>query len=102
MGLMPLSFPFRITHGGNAATVAESSDQHISESIAVHVLTHPGERHLNPNFGTPQLPFGAPLEEGPLQLNLNDNGWSQVRVSGIQTTATSDTTATSSITWEVN
>lgn len=62
---MPLSFPFRITHGGNAATVAESSDQHISESIAVHVLTHPGERHLNPNFGTPNSRSGRHSKKDP-------------------------------------
>lgn len=99
---MPMSFPFRVSYDGSVAVVPESSDQHISESIAVHVLTHTGERHMNPNFGTPQLPFGAPLQEGPLQLNLNDNGWSQVRVTNVVNNVESDDVASAQIDWEVN
>lgn len=101
-GGMPISFPFRVQgHDGAVAAVSESSDQHISESIAVHVLTHPGERHLNPTFGTPQLPFGDPLADGPLQLNLTDNGWSQVRIASATTAVIDDDRAQTTIHWEV-
>lgn len=99
---MPISFPFRVqAHNGAIATVSESSDQHISESVAVHVLTHPGERHLNPTFGTPQLPFGDPLSDGPLQLNLADNGWSQVRIAAATTTVVDADRAQTTIEWEI-
>lgn len=101
---MPISFPFRVQgHDGAVATVAESSERHISESIAVHVLTHPGERHMNPTMGTPQLPFGNPLSEGALQLDLSDNGWDQVRITGVNTVVNSDDdTATSTVSWEID
>lgn len=99
---MALSFPFRLDpHTGGALTTDEGSRQHISESIAVHVLTHPGERHLNPGFGYPTLPFSEPIEAGPLQLNLTDNGLGHVRVTDVNTTVTGESMADSAITWEV-
>lgn len=99
---MALSFPFRLDpHTGGALTADEGSQQHISESIAVHVLTHPGERHLNPGFGTHTLPFSEPIEAGPLQLNLTDNGMGHVRVTDVNTTVTGESMADSTITWEI-
>ena len=100
--LMAISFPFRVDpHSGGVVTVPESSTQHINEIIATHALVHPGEKHLNPNFGTPTLPFSDALEAGALQLNLNDNGWGHVRVANVTTTYLGDNTAESDITWEV-
>lgn len=100
--LMAISFPFRVDpHSGGVVTVSESSTQHINETIAVTVMVHPGEKHLNPNFGTPALPFSDALEAGALQLNLNDNGWGHVRVASVTTTYLGDSTAESDITWEV-
>lgn len=99
---MALSFPFRLDpHTGGALTADEGSQQHISETIAVHVLTHPGERHLNPGFGYPTLPFSEPIEAGPLQLSLTDNGLGHVRVTEVSTVPAGDGAAESSITWEV-
>ena len=41
--LMAISFPFRVDpHSGGVVTVPESSTQHINETIAVHVMVHPG------------------------------------------------------------
>lgn len=100
--LMAISFPFRVDpHSGGVVTVPESSTQHINETIAVTVMVHPGEKHLNPNFGTPTLPFSDALEAGALQLNLTDNGWGHVRVANVTTTYLGDNTAESDITWEV-
>ena len=101
-GHMPLSFPFRLDPiSGAAVTTAEGSAQNINETIAVHVLTHPGERHLNPGFGYPTLPFSEGLEAGPLQLNLTDNGMGHVRITEVATTSVGDGAAESMITWEV-
>lgn len=82
-------------------TAAEGSQQQISETIAVHCLTHPGERHLNPGFGMPSLPFSEPIEAGPLQLSLTDNGMGHVRITDVSTVTTGDNTAESSIKWEI-
>lgn len=101
-GHMPLSFPFRISpHDGAAVTTAEGSQQQINETIAVTVLTHPGERHLNPGFGMPTLPFSEPLEAGPLQLSLTDNGMGHIRITDVTTMPVGDGAAESTITWEV-
>lgn len=100
--LMAISFPFRVDpHSGGVVTVPESSTQHINETIAVHAMVHPGEKHLNPNFGTPTLPFSDALEAGALQLNLTDNGWGHVRVVNVTNTYLGDNTAESDIIWEV-
>lgn len=82
-------------------TAAEGSQQQINEAIAVHCLTHPGERHLNPGFGMPSLPFSEPIEAGPLQLNLTDNGLGHVRVTDVNTTVTGESMADSTIKWEI-
>lgn len=82
-------------------TAAEGSQQQINEVIAVTVLTHPGERHLNPGFGTPALPFSEGLEAGPLQLSLTDNGMGHVRITDVTTTPVSDGAAESAVSWEV-
>lgn len=98
-----ISFPFRVDpHSGGVVTVPESSAQHINEAIAVHVMVHPGEKHLNPNFGTPTLPFSNALEAGALQLNLADNGFGHVRITNVDTTYLGDSAAESDITWEVS
>lgn len=100
---MALSFPFRIDpHSGAAVTTAEGSAQNISETIAVHVLTHPGERHLNPGFGTPTLPFSEGLEAGPLQLSLTDNGMGHIRITDVTTVPVGDGAAESTVSWEVS
>lgn len=101
-GHMPISFPFRLDPiSGAAVTTAEGSAQSINETIAVHVLTHPGERHLNPGFGYPTLPFSEGLEAGPLQLNLTDNGMGHVRIIDVTTTPVGDGAAESTVSWEV-
>lgn len=100
--MAPLSFPFRLDPiSGAAVTTAEGSAQQINEAIAITVLTHPGERHLNPGFGMPTLPFSEPLEAGPLQLSLTDNGMGHVRITEVTTTPVGDGAAESTITWEV-
>ena len=81
---MSLSFPIRVhPHTGGFVTVPSGSDAEITEGVALHVLTRTGERHLRPGFGTEALPFSDGLDRGGLQLQLAENGWSDVEVTDI-------------------
>lgn len=48
-----LSFPFRLTPQGCAATAPYGSDQEVEELIAALTLTTAGERPMEPDFGIP-------------------------------------------------
>lgn len=59
-----LSYPFRITPAGGAATVDETSDQAYAESLAVLILTRRGAMPLAADFGLTDPAFAgvAPSE----------------------------------------
>lgn len=59
-----ISYPFRLSPNGSAATVEDGSDDATAELLAVLVLTRRGERDLVPDFGVPDPAFGT--------LDLND------------------------------
>lgn len=52
-----LSFPFRVTASGAAATVEQDSDEQKADLLAALILTRPGERDLVPGFGVPDPTF---------------------------------------------
>lgn len=52
-----LSFPFRLSPNGTAATVDQGTEQYYAEQINVLVSTDMGERPLLPNFGVPMMEF---------------------------------------------
>ncbi len=68
-----LSFPFRISPSGVAATVEHGSDAEIDELLAVGALTAPGERILAPTFGVDDPVFTG-FEIASLQRHCNDFG----------------------------
>lgn len=68
-----LSFPFRITPSGSAATVEHGSNGEFDELIAVGVLTAPGERIQAPSFGVDDPAFTG-FEVANLQRHCNDFG----------------------------
>lgn len=53
-----LSFPFRFTPTGSAATVEQDSDGCYAEQLALLVQTQQGERPLTPGFGITDPAFG--------------------------------------------
>lgn len=69
MATQLLSYPFRLTPGGQVATVDEGSDESNSELLAVVVLTRAGERPLVPAFGIADPVFTG-FEADALQLHV--------------------------------
>lgn len=68
-----LSFPFRLDVTGAVASVEQNSDRWIEESIAIAMLTRPGERDQVPSFGVADPAF-AVFQVGALQRHLLDFG----------------------------
>jgi len=98
---MPISFPFRVDPVTRAvATVTSGSDEEISEAVALHVMTQPGERPLRPGFGTESLPFGDGLDAGSIQLQLTDHGWAHVNITDVETRVLDQNRVESTVNWE--
>ena len=93
-----ISFPFRITPGGDVATVERCSDDEVREAIAVLLLTRPGERPLAPAYGTPD-PVYAGLSAGGIQLGLETFGPAGIVVTALDVTPLSDTTSEAVVRW---
>jgi hypothetical protein len=93
-----LSFPFRLTPTGAAATVVRGSNAEIDEAIAVLALTVIGERPMRPGFGVPDPGFGG-LHLGDIQVGLDAHGPQGVTVTGIKKTPINDTYEVDEITW---
>ncbi|QWY81936.1 baseplate wedge protein [Arthrobacter phage Sicarius2] len=93
-----LSFPFRLTTTGAAATVAHGSDAEVDEAIAVLVLTNIGERPMAPTYGVPDPTF-AELHIGDVQAGLSTFGPRGVRVTRVEMTPRSDTQSVATIDW---
>lgn len=94
-----LSFPFRLTPTGSAATVATGSDAEIDEAIAVLCLTRLGERHMRPSFGTPDPVFAGGLFIGDIQVGLNEHGPEGVTITDLAMTPINTTKALAEITY---
>jgi hypothetical protein len=93
-----LSFPFRLTPTGSAATVVRGSDAEIDEAVAVLVLTTIGERPMRPTYGVPDPAF-AGLYEGDVQVGLDEHGPQGVIVVGIETTPVNNSQVAAEVTW---
>lgn len=57
MALNLISFPFRLDKTGGVAVVAEDSDEHYMEELAMLILTQVGERTLVPDYGVSDPTF---------------------------------------------
>ncbi|QGZ17138.1 baseplate protein [Arthrobacter phage DrYang] len=77
-----LSFPFKLGPDGAAATTGYGTDQEIEEAIAVLVLTHIGERQMQPMFGVPDPAFSG-LGVGDIQVGLDMFGPAGVTVQSV-------------------
>lgn len=96
-----ISFPFRVdpsTRG--VVTNHDGSDAEINEAVALHALTHPGERPMRPEFGTESMSFGDGLDQGSLQLQLYLHGWEHVIITDITTGDPDGGRVESVVTWE--
>lgn len=98
-----ISFPFRVNPSTRGvATNPDGSDPEINEAVALHVMTHPGERPMRPEFGTESMPFGDGLDMGSLQLQLTTHGWEHITITDITTGTPQGGRVESVVTWERN
>lgn len=106
-----ISFPFRFNAaarlpadapypGAPVAINGDGSDEEANEAVALHVMTHPLERPMRPEFGTESLPFGPGLNAGALQLQLAENGWDYILIRNIDTTVLDRSRVQSVVAWE--
>ncbi|QFG14839.1 baseplate wedge protein [Arthrobacter phage Lymara] len=79
-----LSFPFKLQADGTAATAGYGTDQETEEAIAVLVLTHIGERQMQPMFGVPDPAFSG-LGAGDIQVGLDQYGPAGITVQSVTT-----------------
>lgn len=93
-----LSFPFRLTTTGAAATVEHGSDAEVDEAIAVLVLTNVGERPMATDYGVPDPAFAA-LHIGDVQAGLSSFGPAGVRITKLDMQPRTDTQAVATIDW---
>ena len=54
-----LSFPFRVPAYGAAVAIEQGDETYYGEQMAVILLTHEGERLLQPSFGMPDMAFNG-------------------------------------------
>jgi phage baseplate assembly protein W len=52
-----LSYPFRLDMSGHAITRDDTSDAYYAEELTMLILTHPGERVLQPDYGIDEPTF---------------------------------------------
>jgi hypothetical protein len=93
-----LSFPFRITLSGTAATVEHGSDAEITELLAVAALTTPGERIVVPTFGVDD-PVFIGFDVASLQRHCNDFG-PDVTITSSRRTQRADDREELTVNWE--
>jgi hypothetical protein len=65
-----IAYPFRVTPGGDVATVDEGSDEQLAQELAIAVLTRTGERTLAPTFGITDPTFVG-IDEDALRLHVD-------------------------------
>ncbi|AYD81532.1 baseplate protein [Arthrobacter phage KBurrousTX] len=82
MATGPLSIPFRLNPDGTAATVGYGTDREVDEAIVALVLTHMGERQMNPAFGVPDPAF-AGLDTGDIQVGLDQYGPAGITIQSV-------------------
>lgn len=85
-----LSFPFRFTTSGQAATVEQGTEQANREQIAVLCLTVTGERPLAPSFGITDPTFGG-VEPSEVIAGVAAHG-PDVQITDVRVTQDSLTT----------
>lgn len=93
-----LSFPFRLTSTGAAATVGYGTDAEIDEAIGILTQTHLGERPMAMGYGILDPTFHG-LDTGDIQVGLNDYGPAGITVAKITTTPHSETMSRATIHW---
>lgn len=93
-----ISYPFRLTPQGTAATTDYGSDREVEEAIAVLILTQVGERAMVPEYGVPD-PAYAGLHVGDLQTGLDTYGPAGVKVSDVVLTPVNATVSEADILW---
>lgn len=79
-----IAFPFQLDPTGSIATVDQDSDAEIDQSIALAMLTRPGERIQVPTFGVADPAF-ARFAVGALQRHCDDFG-PEVDITTVSTT----------------
>lgn len=98
-----ISFPFRVNPSTRGvATNPDGSDPEINEAVALHILTHPGERPMRPEFGTESMSFGEVLDQGALQLQLTLHGWEHVTITDVAAGQPDGGRINAVVTWERN
>lgn len=85
-----ISHPFRLGPSGRVATVAQGSDDHTAEAVAVTALTRKGERELVPDFGVADPVFDE-VDVGELNAVLATFG-PDTTVTAIDVEPVDDTT----------
>jgi hypothetical protein len=93
-----LSFPFRFTPTGAAATVGYGTDAEIDEAIATLTLTQLGERPMAPSYGIPDPAFSG-LHTGDVQVGLADHGPAGITITEVTMTPISETASHATIQW---
>lgn len=93
-----LSFPFRLSPDGTAATTGRGTDAEVDEAIAVLCLTHLGERHMTPGFGIPD-PAYAGLHVGDVQVGLDDYGPAGITVTELTKETVTETMDRAKVVW---
>lgn len=93
-----LSFPFRLTPQGYAATVDPGSDSEVDEALAVLALTVTGERVMLPEFGVPDPAFVG-LSLSDIVSGVENFGPAGVRIESVTTEPISDTVARTVVNW---
>lgn len=93
-----LSFPFRVGLDNRIATVADDSDQQITEAVALLVSTTKGERHLAPTYGVTD-PVASLLDAAEVNAALALFG-PDVTITDVQVDGITATTETVTLTFE--
>ncbi|AIZ01720.1 baseplate wedge subunit [Arthrobacter phage vB_ArtM-ArV1] len=98
-----LSFPFKLNPDGTAATVGYGTDREVEEAIAALVLTHIGERLMNPSFGVPDPVFSG-LGVGDIQVGLDQYGPAGITIQSVTTEPVdgTDQVVRAKVAWQYN
>lgn len=85
-----LSYPFRLTASGDAATVEQGTEDEAAEAVAVLILTRKGERDLVPDYGVSD-PVAQGLNLAEITAGLIDYGPPGIIVDDVTVAYPSDT-----------
>ncbi len=93
-----ISFPFRLTPQGHVATALHGSDQEVEELLAALVLTHIGERPMEPDFGIPD-PTWVGITLNDVETGLAEFGPPGVTIDSLDEEPLTDTQSSYVLSW---